>query len=180
MAGNAYKQNPWSILLTDQKRNERDIRNGIITGFPSEVQRIGLASLKNTCMIGEVNFKEFMIFFKFTDTMRLREIPMSIHSVSLVDLMTYLARVDLYIGYPKQFLTFAQMANPMGGTSYNYPKAISWALQMEQKAIKRVHDQVAIDEHKLDMDKFKEYDKWLGGKADEDAKKAKEDGNAGL
>jgi len=46
-------------------------------------------------MIGEVNFKEFMIFFKFTESMRLREIPMSLHAVSLVDLMTYLARVDL-------------------------------------------------------------------------------------
>lgn len=51
---------------------------------------------------------------------------------------------------------------------------------MEQKAIKRMHDKIAIDEHNLDMDKFKEYDQWLGGKAEEDAKKAKEDGNAGL
>merc|ERR1712097_240295 len=114
-------------------------------------------------LVGEVNFKQFVLSFKYGPALRARVIANSMNGVSLVDLMTYLSRCDMKVTNAKQFLQFTHTMNPMGGTAYNYPMAIGWALKMEQFAIVKLNADLQKKEFNIDLSRYEPIDKELAG-----------------
>lgn len=117
MAGDAYKQNPWSITLQDFHKNVKMIKKGIVIGFPTKNEESLLDSLEGMLMIAEVNFKEFMIKFNFRKAYVAKEIANTMNAVNLVDLMSVLSRYDLHVENPKAFLSQCFTPNPSGGSA---------------------------------------------------------------
>lgn len=63
LAGDKYKQNPWSITMQDFRKNKPRIKSGIVIGFPTENEASLLDSLEAMLVTNEINFKEFMVKF---------------------------------------------------------------------------------------------------------------------
>jgi len=51
----------------------------------------------------------------------------------------------------------------MGGTAYNYPMAIGWAMKMEQFAILNLNADMQKTAFGIDLAPFAKFDKELGG-----------------
>lgn len=51
MAGNAYKQSPWSIFYADWKKNNLAIEKGAVAGFPSDSQKGTFKMLEQLTMV---------------------------------------------------------------------------------------------------------------------------------
>jgi hypothetical protein len=92
LAGDRYKQNPWSITMQDFRKNVARVKTGIIIGFPSDNEKSLLDSLESMLITYEVNFKEFMIKFMYRKAFKPKEIANTLNAVSLVDLMSVFSR----------------------------------------------------------------------------------------
>lgn len=92
LAGDRYKQNPWSITMQDFRKNVARVKTGIIIGFPSDNEKSLLDSLESMLITNEVNFKEFMIKFMYRKAFKPKEIANTLNAVSLVDLMSVFSR----------------------------------------------------------------------------------------
>lgn len=92
LAGDRYKQNPWSITMQDFRKNVTRVKTGIIIGFPSDNEKSLLDSLESMLITNEVNFKEFMIKFMYRKAFKPKEIANTLNAVSLVDLMSVFSR----------------------------------------------------------------------------------------
>lgn len=164
LAGDRYKQNPWFMTRRDYDRNsDAIIKKGAVVGFPSDAEKEVLKNVEFMTLVSEVNFKEFLITFKYGNTLKQKEIANSMNGVTLVDLMTYLNRCDLKVTNPRSFLLATNTPNPMGGTAYSYPMAISWALKMEQFAILNLNADKQQKDFNIDLSKFEKTDNELGG-----------------
>lgn len=92
LAGDRYKQNPWSITMQDYRKNKTKIKTGIIIGFPTENEGALLDSLEAMLITNEINFKEFMVKFMYRKAFKPKEIANTINAVSLIDLMSIFSR----------------------------------------------------------------------------------------
>jgi len=92
LAGDHYKQNPWSITMQDYRKNKAKVKTGVIIGFPTENESTLLDSLEQSLIVSEVNFKEFLVKFMYRKAFKPKEIANSINAVTLVDLMSILSR----------------------------------------------------------------------------------------
>lgn len=92
LAGDKYKQNPWSITMQDYRKNKAKVKTGVIIGFPTENETTLLDSLEVSLVTSEVNFKEFLIKFMYRKAFKPKEIANTINAVTLVDLMSVFSR----------------------------------------------------------------------------------------